>query len=274
MSIYLGQLGRLVELKCPASLQVTPEDRYSFQTTAEGKVRGQVRPSLGRRVWSLGTSDATTPRDQGAIMAFANGEWGPGPFVFVPADAPVMNMLSPEAASCAPGAFTAGSGTAVGEAGPLNLGTDGWAGRSYSNNGAGTVFFGAEKVPVLQGGKVTVSAYVLGAGAIARIAWYDAAGGSLGSTSSAIMATAGTVTRSWVTATPPAGAASAYACAVNATAMARPALTWTDTLLDWADGQGCPKAVLHAPSRSLVMASSDPRGGRYSNLSFTVQEVG
>lgn len=271
MSIYLGQLGRLVELKCPAQQQVAAEDRFSFQTTLEGRVKAQVRP-VGRRTWQVGTSDATTPAQQGAIMSFLNGEWGPGPFVFVSADAPVTNMLSPDAASCAPGAFTAGSGTAVGEAGPL-LTLDGWAGRSYSNNGAGTVFFGTEKVPVLPGQKVTASAYVLGAGAIARIAWYDAADGSLGSTSSAITATAGTVTRSWVTATAPANAASALVCAVSATAMARPALTWTDALLDWADGQGCPKVVVHGASRNLVLASREARGGRYSNISFTVQEV-
>ncbi|WP_372699425.1 hypothetical protein [Arthrobacter sp. JSM 101049] len=272
MSIYLGQLGRLVELKCPAQQQVAAEDRFSFQTTLEGRVKAQVRP-VGRRTWQVGTSDATTPAQQGAIMSFLNGEWGPGPFVFVSADAPVTNMLSPDAASCAPGAFTAGPGTAVGEAGPL-LTPDGWAGRSYSNNGAGAIFHGSEQVPVIPGSKATASAYVLGAGAFVRIAWYDAAGNGLGTASSTITATAGTVVQSWITATAPAGAASAFVCSVNATASALPALTWTDTLFPRSDGQGCPKAVVHGASRNLVLASREARGGRYSNISFTVQEVG
>jgi len=272
LSTFIGKLGRLVELPYVGSLSVEPEERYSFRTTLEGRIKAQVRP-VGRRSWSLSVKHYR-PQEQGTLMSFSNGEWGPGPFVFVSTDAPVTNMLSPDAASCAPGAYVAGSGSALSEAGPLNLGADGWAGRSYSNNGAGTIFFGSEKVPVLPGQKVTASAYLLGAGAIARIAWYDAADGSLGSTSSTIAATAGTVARSWVTATPPAGAVSAYVCAVNATAMARPALTWTDTLFPWADGQGCPKAVLFGASRSVVKAINNPYTGRWSDISFTVQEVG
>lgn len=269
---YLGTLGRLVELRGINSQQVEAEDRYTFQTTLEGKVVGQVR-RVGRRSWELGTKATTRAEDLAAIMSFANGEWGDGPFVFVSADAPFTNMLSPAAASCDPDALNPGSGTAAGAAGPL-LTPDGWAGRSYSNNGAGTVFFGTEKVPVLQGLPVTAAAHLLGAGAIARIAWYDAAGGDLGSTSSAVPATAGTVTRSWVTAAPPAGAVSAMIGAVNATAMARASITWTPELRKWADGQGCPKAVLHGTSRTLTAAHQDPRGLRAGSLGTTIQEVG
>lgn len=271
MSIYLGQLGRLVELKCPASLQVAPDDGYSFDTTAEGKRVGQVGYSRGRRVWSLATSDATTPRDQGAIMAFVNGEWGDGPFVFVSADAPVVNMMSPEQASCDPSALW-GSNAIKG--GPM-LTPDGWAGRSFANaDPASSLYMGLDLTPVLPGTSVTGSAYVQGAGAVASVAFYDADAEFISQEYSTVAATAGTSKRSWITAVAPADAAGCQIVAINTSQACRPAVTWTDTLVEWGDGQGCPKAVLHGASRNLVLASRDPRGGRYSNVSYTVTEVG
>ena len=273
--IYLGTPGRMVELKCPASQQVQPQDGYSFETTAEGRVRGQARPARGRRSWSVSTSDATTPKEQSAIMAFVNGEWGPGPFWFVSAEAPVTNLLSPDAASCDPAEAVLGSGTILTGTPPM-LTPDGWAGRSYTKSTTNVLFFGAS-IPCLPGVKVTASAYVTGNAGAVRIYWYGPGGtvDPLGSNESSLKSTTTTVVRAHVTATPPAGAVS-FRVATNAsvTQACRPAATWTDSLFDPADGQGCPKAVLHGASRSLVLASRNARGGQYSNLSYTVQEVG
>jgi hypothetical protein len=115
---------------------------------------------------------------------------------------------------------------------------------------------------------------VLGAGAAVRLSWFDGNGLFISTTTGVAVGSAGTVARATVTATPPPNAGSCQLAALNTVQAARPALTWTDRAYDWADGQGCPQAVIHAPSRSLVMASTDPRGGRYSNISYTVQEVG
>lgn len=272
--IYLGTLGRMVELKCPASQQLAADGEPSFKTTLEGRRIAQVPPSRGRRAWQNQLSDASTPDQVGAVMSFINREWGPGPFVFVSADAPVTNMLTPAAASCDPSEVSVSGGASV-LATPPMLTPDGWAGRSFMKNAAGLLFHGLGFVPVLPGVGVTASAYVLGAGGAVRIAWYDAAGAGVGSVTSTVVSTAGQVVRSFVSAVPPAGAVS---CRVSVNAAAtqtcRPALTWSDTLLPWADGQGCLKAVIHGASRNLIMASRDPRGGRYSNLSFTVSEVG
>lgn len=272
MSVYLGQLGRMVELKCPAQQQVTPAERYSFRPTLEGRTKAQVKP-VGRRVWGLSTSEATTPAEAGALADFANGAWGRGPFVFVSADAPVTNLLTPEQASCDPAVLN-GSAPTNSVAGPM-LTPDGWAGRSFMNSTpAQLLWFGTGHTPVLPGQSVTASAYLLGAGAAVRLYFYDAAGATINSHTSTVTATAGTVVRSHVTRTAPANAVSCRVLAVNATQGARPAITWTASLFEWADGQGCTKAVIHGLSRNLVMASREASGGRYSNLSYTITEVG
>lgn len=267
---YLGTLGRLVELRGINSQQVEAEDRYTFQTTLEGRTKAQVRP-IGRRKWELGTKDTARAEDLAAIMSFANGEWGPGPFVFVSADAPFVNMLSPDAASCA--ADELYSGGAVG--GPMDLGNGEWAGRSYLNPGATSVFFGKDETPVIPGKTITASAYLLGAGAVARVTWYDFEGKSMFTASSSVVGKVGEVVRSWVTTTPPTGARGARVSVSSQTAQAaRPALTWTPELRKWADGQGCPKAVLHGASRSLTATHRDPRGLQAGSLGTTIQEVG
>ena len=115
----------------------------------------------------------------------------------------------------------------------------------------------------------------MGEGGAAGLAWYNTDGAYMAASMSSVLSADGTTVRSHVTALPPAGAVSCRPLAnANAKQACRPAITWTDQAFDWADGQGCPKAVIHGVSRDLVMASRDPRGGRYSNLSFTITEVG
>lgn len=278
MSVYLGQLGRMAELKCPASQQVQAEDLISFGTTLGGRRKAQVVPGSPSRMWSAQLSDASTPDQVGAVMSFINGEWGNGPFIWVSADAPVTNMLSPRVSACDP----AEKWGVVGMGAPLLVG-GAWAGRSYVANGSPNIFFGTqapgasapgERVPVIPGQPVTGSVHLVGAGAYCRVAFYTAADVLISQFNSTVLGNAGTATRSWVTALAPANAVSCRVLAIGATQAARPALTWSDTLLPWADGQGCPKAVIHGASRDLVMASRDPRGGRYANLSFTITEVG
>lgn len=268
-------MGRLVELPYVESLSVAPEGQYSVDTTAEGRVRAQVRPALGRRVWTLSVKHYR-PHEQASLMAFVNGEWGPGPFVFIPTDAPVTNMLSPGAASCDPAEVILGTGAILTGTPPMKLPDGSWAGRSYAKNTVNSVFFGGP-VPVLPGVKVTASAFVTGAGGAVRIYWYGPGGTTdqLGSVESNIKSTTTTTVRSYVTATPPAGAVSCrVATNFTATQACRPAATWTDTLFTPSDGQGCSKAVLTEVSRDVVKALNNPRTGRWSDLSFTVQEVG
>lgn len=271
MSIYLGTLGRMVELKCPAMQQVNTADGFSFEETLEGRVKAQPRP-IQRRTWSLGTSDATTPSEHAAVQSFINGAWGPGPFIFVSADAPVTNLLTPTAAASMENFGV----TNILYTGPVNLGALGWEGRSISlDDPAGTgAVFGVDAIPLPPDGVVTGSAYVKGAAASVRLYWYDSEGAFLSFNGIADVDTAGQFVRLSITRTAPAGAASVRLVANGINTATRPAITWGATLYDWAAGEGCPKAVIHAMSKSLVMASRDSRGGRFANLSYTITEVG
>ncbi|MDQ0679089.1 hypothetical protein QFZ30_002471 [Arthrobacter pascens] len=271
MSVYLGTPGRLIELKCPASQSIPADDPFTFERTLGGKVKAQVSRPLRRRQWSVGVVTAT-PRDVGALAAFAGGEWGYGPFIWVSADAPVTNLLTPAQASCDPSTLYTGGVTATG---PLNLGADGWAGRSFTNATPATPFyFGNDLVPALPGQPVTVSAYLVGVNAAVRIRWVDAAGAFISFSTGTAQGVAGVATRCTVTATPPANAVQAHVQAINTAQAARPAMTWTDTLFDWSDGQGCLKAVVSGLDRQVVLALRTPGYGRYADASFTITEVG
>lgn len=269
--IYLGTSGRMVGIKCPATQQLNLTERYSFEATLEGRIKGQALP-VQRRVWNLSTSDATTPAQQAVLQGFANGNWGPGPFVFVSADAPVTNMLSPAAAA----SMENNGVTNIMYTGPVNLGEDGWEARSISlidPSGVGAVF-GVDPVPLPPDGVVTGSAYLKGVTASLRLYWYDADGAFLSFNGTTDEDTAGTFVRMSITRTAPEGAASVRLVAQGFLTATRPAVTWGPHLYEWADGQGCSKAVVHGFSRSLVMASRLPSGGRYSNVSYTITEVG
>lgn len=271
MSSYLGQLGRLVKLKCPASQSIDTAERYSYSQTLEGRVKAQVRP-LSRRSWGVNVSTAT-PAEVGTLMAFAQGEWGNGPFVWVAEGAAVTNMLTPAVASCGPAAASYSAGASV--VGPLALPDGSWAGRSLLNSTpSSALYFGPPTVPVIPGRLVTASAYLVGAGAKCGVQFYTAAGVYISSASSAQAGVAGVATRLFITATVPATAASCIVYGTLSTQGARPALTWTPQVMEWGEGQGCDKALISPPSRSLVLALDDPRGGRYTDASFTVQEVG
>lgn len=271
MSVYLGSLGRLVELRCPSSQAVGVDDGTTFEMTLEGVVQAQVRPVRVRRSWGLGVG-AGTPADIANILAFSAGEFGNGPFVWVSADAPVTNLLTPDVSVCGESAVV---GATVAQGGPLNLPGGGVAGRSLLNsNTAQNMYFGSAIVPVIPGQPVTGSAYVVGAGSKVGLNFHDAAGAYITNALSTGTGTAGATTRLSVTATAPANAASCVPFGQSTTQGARPAVTWTTQVFDWQPGEGCTKAILSGLSRDLVLALRDPSSGRYSNLSCTITELG
>lgn len=269
--MYLGTLGRMVAIKCPTAQRVTPAERYTFNTTLGGTVKAQAGP-VGRRTWDISLGKLSTPSDVGALLDFATGAWGSGPFWFVPADAPVVNLLTPDAASCDPDALTFSGGAESLGSPPMSLGDDGFAARSVWKNDTGTATFGGP-VPIIPGQPVTGSAWVIGTGML-RLVFVDSNGAEL---SSADSTPAGWSTPKRLTATamaPRTASAVQLMIAGPITQAARPAITWTSTAYEWGDGQGCDKAIAHNANRDLVKALDDPRTGRWSDVSFTVQEVG
>lgn len=267
MPVYLGTLGRMVKLPYVTSQQVDTEERYSLQTTLEGRRKAQVKP-VGRRTWAL-SADHFRPNEHSLLSQFANGAWGNGPFVFVSADAPVSNMLTPEVSMCGP---EAAFGTQVSSVGELYIGNGVYAPRSLLNADPGSpMYFGGVRTPVVAGVRVTGSAWVNGAGARVAVFWYDESGSFITSNSSTVTASSGTVVRSYVSALPPVGAVSCVVGGLDTVKAAQPAITWTDSVQPWGDGQGCTKAVVHGVGRDQVLAVA---GHTYSNVGFTVSEVG
>lgn len=263
MTVYVGSLGRMVPIYSTPSASVVAEERYSFTTTLEGRRKAQVRP-VGRRTWtwSAGFADA---KESAVLAQFAQGAWGPGPFVFVSADAPFTNLLTPGSSMCDPldVAFTQG--------GPVELPDGTWAARSLLGDGVANVLFGSVRSPLLTGKPVSAGAWVQGSGAAARLNWYDSAGVFVGSATSTVTSSGGWVW-STLTVTPPAGAAGVIVSGAAASKAAGPVLVWGTTKpTGWVDGQGCAKAVVHGLSRSIEQSSLS---GTYSNLGFTVTEVG
>lgn len=273
MSAYLGMLGRLVPIYSNPTMDVSGDEAYAFTKTLEGRVKAQVRP-VSRRSWEL-SARAASPTDVGTLNGFASGEWGMGPFVWVAPGAASVNLLTPEVARCGPQAVFSPT---VSRAGPMSLGVDGWAGSSLTTSDpTATLWVGATKapVPVIPGQPVTASAYMLGAGAKVRLHWYMG-DGSLASqvVTSSGSGMAGTPQRLHVTAIPPAGAVSCTMSTTRALQIARPAITWTDKLFPWGDGQGCLNAVVSSIGSTVQAASLRDPGSNYSDMKFTITEVG
>lgn len=265
--MFLGSLGQLIEIKCPTSLQDSRSGGFAFSTTLEGNVKAQVLPG-GRRTWDVGLGQLTKPDDLQNLEQFSHGVWGVGPFVFVSADAPVTNLLTPAAAESDP---TAGMQSSASVDGPL-LTPDGWAARSTrSNDTSHPLWFGTEFTPVVPGQRVTGAAYVLGAGARVRLHWYDHSGGSLGTHTSSVAASDSEVVRSYITARPPEGAVSCRLRAVDAVQAAWPTVTWTDDLKPRSPGNGCNRAVVHSVSKNVERATD---AQQFYSAGFTVTEVG
>lgn len=276
--IYLGTLGRMIGIKCPASQSVETEERYTFKPTLEGRRKAQHRP-FGKRTWSLQTSDATSPREHSALSQFAQGAWGPGPFVFVPADAPHTNMFTPDASMCL---SSENPSTVIYQGGPMRQPDGSWAGSSYmSPQPSLRMFFGrkepslsepGERVPLPpEGGKVTGGATIMGAGSYVEIVFYDFSDSVISSAPSPVSASAWEPAVAHVVAEIPAGAVCCRVIARSAVQGSAPFLVWGERPPAWVEGQGCSKAVVHQASRSLVLAVP---GSTFSNVGFTVSEVG
>lgn len=269
--IYLGSPGRMVGISCPAEQRLSTADRFSFQTTLEGRVKAQVRPE-GRRVWDLRLPRTSTPSEVAELEAFVRGVWGPGPFWFISADAPHTNLLPPRVADMFVDAMQpANSSVLVSEGGPVQLG-DQWVGQSVVKSNNSGMFFGYSGVPVFEGVRVTGSAWIGGAGGRVRLEFRDANGQRVGSANYPSDPVSDEFEFRSVSVWPPSGAASVRLSTNGAVSRAaRPAVTWTHDAVPWASGQGCDKAVVHAASREVVSAIP---GRHLVGASFVVTEVG
>lgn len=266
--IYLGTLDHMIGMDCPAEQSVSHAGRVSTVTTVEGRVKAMVVPESGRS-WSLGVSAGARQSESATLQEFVTGAWGSGPFIFVPVDAPLTNLLSPREAACME------AGTArVG--GPVDLGGDGWAASSLFTGDVDAtpeVYANVAPVPVREDRPVTGSAWVqpgIAEQALLRLYWHGRDGaGVIGASSVTVPAGAG-LQRVTLTATPPAGAVGVRLVGYKVVLMARPQITWTPGPVSWAAGEGCPAAVVHDLSRSQSTAWP---GTVLSSVQYQVTEV-
>lgn len=266
--IYLGTLDYMVGLQCPSTQSVSHTNRVSTVTTVEGRVKAMVASESGRS-WALGLPDGAQQAASGTLQEFVAGAWGPGPFIFVPADAPLTNLLAPgEAAALVSGTASVG--------GPIDLGDAGWAASSLIVGDPETspeIYANTTPVPVLADRPVTGSAWLQPGSQSAsylRLYWRGRDGAGLGQTASAAVPAGAGLQRVTVTATPPVGAVGVRLVAYQAVLMTRPQLTWTNGPVPWAAGEGCPQAVVHDLSRSQTTAWP---GTVMSSAQYTITEV-
>lgn len=263
--MYLGSPGRMVGIKCPVTQRVTADEGYRFVTTLEGKRKAQVVPGH-RRVWDISTGQVTEPQQVAALMEFASGAWGPGPFWFVPEAAAQVNLMSPHDVMNA-GDFPGG---------PMRLDDGSWSALSRADRGDGIIFWRDSGIPsdppALPGEPVTASAYVEGVGGYVLLQFFDRDLNQISSEQSSSSNVSLTGVRLSATAISPPNAAYARISAREASRAARPAVTWTRGVTEWGEGLGCPKAVVSQSGQDLIRAI--PGVPVLSDLSFTVTEVG
>lgn len=259
MPAYFGSGGQLFEVKCPASADRVSSRPVAFARTLGGKVKAFVGQA-SRRSWSLNV-EAGTPQDVSTVEALARTL---GPLVFIPPEAAVGNLLSPQASAFEP---IPASAT---DAGVVSL-PDGTVARSVVSSATvrvGSAHGTYEMVPLRAGEQVSVGAWSVG-GQHFRGFWRDAAGSSLGSWSNGASTHSGWAWRE-ATLTPPAGAAFIELHLAGGTQYALPSISWGATAAREL-GTGCPKAVLHDGEFSPIAAH---RRLNRSRITYSVTEVG
>lgn len=278
--IYLGSLGRMIAVGCPSEQRVESAGRYAFQTTLEGRVVGQARP-IGRRAWDMRLSSVSSPDETAKLTDFTSGAWGPGPFKFIPTEAPITNLLPPGVAACM---SSENPSVVIGDGGQMLQPDGSWSARSYLSPQPGLVmFFGVadgpgfgpgHTVPVLPGGVVTGAVTVAGDGAFAQLRFYDLADELVLARDSVVRSSGGVPVRSVVTDGVPDGAVSVRLVARETVQGSRPQVTWTDKPAEWSGGRGCAHAVVLGGGTELVKTGHVAGDKTYEGVSFTVQEVG
>ncbi len=268
MSAWLGPVGGLIEFVHYQGAVKTKHDReVTLQTTIGGGRFALTAPATNLRSWAVSTEGIDSSQ-WAAFDALRSGAYGDRNYFLSPL-AQVTNLITPAKSMPGMGGETAGvNGDAL--AGGLMFTPEGIRVPSMISGG-GAAYLRVD-VPVRPGTQVTGSVYVAGSGVQVRSWWVDAALKHV-SVSSWPVVTSTELTRAANTTTVPEDAHAVYITVTGATAIAAPAVTWTDTARPWTVGRGCDNAIISDVSESEVLA------GRWNNqqaadFDFTVTEVG
>lgn len=260
-STWIGRLGALREIRCPAPIEA-PVDRQLSQRLNLAGMRSVQRAPRSARRWTLSMTWAT-PAEVAALVELESGSLAnpSTPTYWYDPFAAAVNMLRPNVAS--PGLWGDEPYTAVGGTltysvldGALHL-VDVSAGQAV-----------APTVPVIEGRTYTASAYA-SASSTVGLRWVDDAEVTL-STSTGSAGTG----RVSVTAAAPAGAAGVRAVLTPATTgnFNRVQLTETVAVIDWLPGEGIPRVSVSGLQRTHQAVWED--GTVKSDYSAEMLEVG
>ena len=270
MTAYLGNPGSLVRVECPSVQSKDSQRPARYLNTIGGTTFAQVGPRT-KRSWEVRLPATSTPAEVATWQAFVEGEFGLGPWWFVPEVAATTNVMSARGSVLDTGVVQSGSSV---NGGPFTLPDGQVAGRSWLV-GPANVFLpwvdGLQYTPVVPGVPVTGSVFVQGAGARFRLRFY-AADGSISRTIGDAYASGSQAQRLVLSATPQQGEALCLLMVDSAQCrVARPAISWTDSVRPWSVGAGAPAVHVAGYSEDVTLAVP---GREMVGVSLTVQEVG
>lgn len=272
MSAWIGPLGNLIEFKCPSAVESSSEDPHVYFRPLGGDVAtttlgGGTRP----RVWDVRVSTAH-PAAVAALESLADGQFGPGPFVFVPPGAETVNLLGKRDALSM---GTPWSTFVADRPGAIVINTtEGPSGAGYAAQGDTPGTTGLGDAPVIPGLPVTGKAWtqpLVGTTATLQLRFRDADANTVG-WSPVVSTTDSTGTFLHSTATAPAGAA--YATLVASAALiTRPSITWTPEPRTWAPSKASSNVVVSPLSAVAVRATGQINAEQINDHAFTVTEL-
>ena len=273
MVAYLGHPGSLIRVHDPADQSKDTSRPARYLSTIGGATFAQVGPRT-KRSWDVRLPRISSPAEVATWQAFVEGEFGYGPWWFVPELAATTNVMSPRGSLLETSVDQAGASS---NGGPLTLPDSSRAGRSWLVEDDRTVFLpwvsGLEYVPVVPGLPVTGSVFVSGpAGTSLQMRFYSDEGPATRTVSAP--SSGGGVQRLSVSTVAQEGEASVLLLVRNSSSsfhVARPAITWTDGVRPWSVGAGAPKVHVASYSEDVTLAVPSRE---MVGVSLTVQEVG
>lgn len=264
---WIGQLGGLMPLAATSYEDVSYDSpSYQFETTVDRVQISYFSRRPGPRTWSV-SADASRYGDHDLMEAYALGVPGRGPWVWVPEEAAVTNVLTP-----AQTALRRPFGGEYSEAGPVRIGKQ-WFPSSLTAQIPKSWSRIYKDIPVVPGTAVTVSAWMQ-ATTLPNLTVAADVGTSLQTLATASGSSGGGWQRVSTTVQVPDGATSlSVGARANSTRLAGLQVSWTDYVVPYSAGRSAAAVVVE--SASISRLGRTHRGGpMYGATNWTVREVG
>lgn len=277
-SFWLGRPGNLLRIDGGhGSIDRAWNSSTTMHTTAAGQPRAQTSPLRPFREWDVELDPSFVRQHAGLHELLVTD---PGPHVFVEPWAQVTNVMTPGGSVLTDQSqlteYSFGGGWDIATDDPDNPYDR--VSRVLLNpaaQGGNDAFVYCGYGPVLAGQTVTGSAYLASeSDASILLFYYDANGDYIRWDQSETVTGFGRLHRVSVTGQAPPGTVAARVVAAKAEVVARPAITWTDRVMDWGIGGLAQQCVITDVSDGVLQAGHGSRTRRRAGVSFTIRETG